>query len=114
MWRTLAVAGFICFTAATTARAQDDGDAPRGRTFAQQVCSGCHALQKGEINSPHPDAPTTATKRFVESRSSSSSTCVSRPKNLCESATSNGRSPGNGSPKGYGIVPAVAMVTEAG
>ena len=58
MWRAIAVASFVCFTAATAAPVQDYGDAPRGLAFAQQVCSGCHALQKGEIHSPHPDAPT--------------------------------------------------------
>jgi mono/diheme cytochrome c family protein len=57
MWRAIAAAGFISLTAATATRAQDDGDVRRGRAFAEQVCSRCHVLQKGEMKSPHPDAP---------------------------------------------------------
>ena len=57
MWRAIAVAGFISLTAATATQAQDEGDARRGRAFAEELCARCHALQRGETSSPNPNAP---------------------------------------------------------
>ena len=58
MWRAIAVASAVWIIAAGGARAQDEGDARRGQAFAQKVCAVCHALRKGQVESPHPDAPT--------------------------------------------------------
>jgi mono/diheme cytochrome c family protein len=46
------------FAAMAHGYAQDDGDARRGQVFAQRVCAQCHAVQRSEIRSPNPDAPT--------------------------------------------------------
>ena len=39
-------------------RAQAVGDPQRGLVMAQQVCSECHAVQRGEVPSPNSRAPT--------------------------------------------------------
>ena len=38
--------------------AQAVGDPQRGLAMAQQVCSECHAVQRGEVRSPNSRAPT--------------------------------------------------------
>ncbi|WP_183662759.1 c-type cytochrome [Phyllobacterium trifolii] len=38
--------------------AQVVGDPQRGSVFAQQVCAGCHAVERGQPSSPNPQAPT--------------------------------------------------------
>ena len=58
MWRTVGLAGLIWFAAAACGYAQDEGDARQGQGFAQRVCAKCHAVQKSEIRSPNPAAPT--------------------------------------------------------
>lgn len=35
----------------------DDGEALRGHAFAQQLCAGCHAIEKGQTSSPLGAAP---------------------------------------------------------
>jgi mono/diheme cytochrome c family protein len=58
MWRRVGLAGLIWIGAAACGHAQDDGDARRGQAFAQRVCAQCHAVQRSEIRSRNPDAPT--------------------------------------------------------
>ena len=43
------------------ASAQEMGDANKGEALAQSVCAQCHAVGKGEMNSPNPKAPTFTT-----------------------------------------------------
>ena len=33
------------------------GDPTRGQAYAEAVCASCHAVARGQINSPNPDAP---------------------------------------------------------
>jgi len=40
---------------------QESGDARAGYAFARQVCSECHAVQKGQLTSPHSRAPSFTT-----------------------------------------------------
>jgi len=58
MWRAAGLAGTLWIAAVIGAQAQETGDAVAGRAFAQQVCAACHALQRGQVDSPNPDAPT--------------------------------------------------------
>src|SRR5437588_4081173 len=51
---------------------------------------------------PEPDAPTTATKRFVTTFSTSSSVSLPRPKKIVASSWVKARNPGNGEP-GQGV-----------
>jgi mono/diheme cytochrome c family protein len=48
----------MLITTVPVAQAQDEGDARSGQAFAQKVCGVCHAIRKGEIESPNPNAPT--------------------------------------------------------
>ena len=57
MRRAAVVSGFFCIAAIAGAQAQD-GNAVNGRALAQQVCATCHAIQKGQVDSPRADAPT--------------------------------------------------------
>ena len=41
--------------------AQEAGDARAGHAVAQNACSACHAIEKGDARSPNPDAPTFVT-----------------------------------------------------
>ena len=43
--------------ATTTSAAQERGDPDRGLNYARQVCAHCHAIRKGDENSPHHLAP---------------------------------------------------------
>ncbi len=47
--------------AAGEVRAQGAGDLAEGLAMARQVCSECHAIQKGQVRSPNSRSPT-----FVE------------------------------------------------
>ena len=58
MWRTLCLTGLIWFGAASFGHAQNEGDARRGQAFAQRICATCHAIRKGQDESPNPSAPT--------------------------------------------------------
>ena len=58
MRRAIAVAGCIWIATVNMALAQNEGDVRRGQAFAQQICAKCHALQRGQADSPHPQAPT--------------------------------------------------------
>jgi len=42
---------------ATTLRADEFGDAERGRDFAEKTCSECHAVRKENSESPRVEAP---------------------------------------------------------
>jgi mono/diheme cytochrome c family protein len=44
--------------AASHAHAQAVGDPQNGLGLAKQVCSECHAVQRGEVRSPNSRAPT--------------------------------------------------------
>jgi len=54
---TLVAAGAVLLGAAAGANAQSYGDAEKGRAFAQRACAECHAVLKGQQQSPHPVAP---------------------------------------------------------
>ena len=58
MWRTVGLAAVIWFAAAAHGHAQDEGDARQGQAFAQRVCAKCHAVRRGQGDSPNPNAPT--------------------------------------------------------
>ena len=45
-----------CLVSASLANAQQLGDAGRGLAYAQRHCSGCHAVQAGQLASPLPAA----------------------------------------------------------
>ena len=46
---------------AHAAASQEYGDTKAGYAYASQVCSECHAVQKGQLTSPHPRAPSFTT-----------------------------------------------------
>ncbi len=43
--------------AAMHVRAQSEDNSKAGFALAQQVCSVCHAVERGQTNSPNPKAP---------------------------------------------------------
>jgi mono/diheme cytochrome c family protein len=51
------VAAFAIVGTASGAHAQSAGDAAKGRAFAQQICSECHNIEKGQRPSPNGLAP---------------------------------------------------------
>ncbi len=56
----IAAAGVAAFATAGTASgayAQSAGDAAKGRAFAQQICTECHNIEKGQRPSPNGLAP---------------------------------------------------------
>jgi mono/diheme cytochrome c family protein len=62
MKRAVYPAAFLALcVAACDVRAQSAGDPKAGSMLARQVCSVCHATQRGQVRSPNPRAPT-----FVE------------------------------------------------
>jgi mono/diheme cytochrome c family protein len=50
-------AALVIAGAASDAYAQSVGDAAKGRAFAQQICSECHNIEKGQRPSPNGLAP---------------------------------------------------------
>ena len=52
----LAAMTLVTFVAAP-ASAQVPGDPAKGRQFAQQICSECHNIEKGQRPSPNGQAP---------------------------------------------------------
>jgi mono/diheme cytochrome c family protein len=57
---TVAAASVACVAVAIAtagANAQSVGDAAKGRAFAQQICSECHNIEKGQRPSPNGIAP---------------------------------------------------------
>ena len=58
MWRAAGLAGTLWIAAIIGAQAQETSDPVAGRALAQQVCAACHAIQKGQSDSPRADAPT--------------------------------------------------------
>jgi mono/diheme cytochrome c family protein len=46
---------------AFSAEANGEGDAQSGFAYAQDVCAECHAVKKGERQSPHAQAPSFTT-----------------------------------------------------
>jgi len=58
MTAKIAWLGTLAFLAtAQPLTAQELGDAKAGFAYASQVCSECHAVKKGESQSPHDRAP---------------------------------------------------------
>ena len=43
------------------AHAQSPGDPQKGRAFAQRFCAECHAVEKRNVRSPNPEAPSFTT-----------------------------------------------------
>jgi len=53
-----ALLGFAGFgMAIVIAHAQAPGDPQKGRALAQRFCAECHAVGKGNVRSPNPEAP---------------------------------------------------------
>ncbi len=52
-----ALAGLLTIAALGSVMAQDFGDVARGRTVAGTVCGECHAVGKGQAQSPNLEAP---------------------------------------------------------
>ncbi len=50
----------IAMAAAFPVQAQQGGDPRHGRVVAEDVCSGCHAIQARQVVSPNPRVPTFA------------------------------------------------------
>ena len=48
---------FLLIVLYGTAAAQERGDPQAGRALAEQVCRGCHAIERGASRSPVPNAP---------------------------------------------------------
>jgi mono/diheme cytochrome c family protein len=53
----VATVAFAIAGAVSGAYAQSAGDAAKGRAFAQQICSECHNIDKGQRPSPNGLAP---------------------------------------------------------
>ena len=53
----LAAVAAALLAAGNPAAAQEVGDAKAGFSYADQVCAECHAVKKGESQSPHGRAP---------------------------------------------------------
>jgi mono/diheme cytochrome c family protein len=51
------VAAIAIIGVGSSAHAQSDGDAAEGRAFAQQICTECHNIEKGQRPSPNGLAP---------------------------------------------------------
>jgi mono/diheme cytochrome c family protein len=54
---SVATAAFAVAGAMSGAYAQSVGDAAKGRAFAQQICSECHNVDRGQRPSPNGLAP---------------------------------------------------------
>jgi mono/diheme cytochrome c family protein len=52
-----ATAAFVIAGGVSGAWAQNAGDVTKGRQFAQQICSECHNIDKGQRPSPNGRAP---------------------------------------------------------
>ncbi len=62
MKRLIALAALLALSVvASDVQAQGAGDPRAGLAIARQVCSECHAIQKGQVRSPNLRSPT-----FVE------------------------------------------------
>jgi mono/diheme cytochrome c family protein len=62
MKRAIALVALLALSvAASDVQAQGVGDLEEGLAVARQVCSECHAIQKGQVRSPNSRSPT-----FVE------------------------------------------------
>jgi cytochrome c2 len=57
----LVIAEFLIGAIVTGASAQDMGDPQKGHTYARMVCAECHAVEKGQAQSPNPKAPSFST-----------------------------------------------------
>jgi mono/diheme cytochrome c family protein len=57
MIRKQALLGAILAMLTGFARAQDIGHAGAGLALSKRLCSECHAVQKGELQSPNEDSP---------------------------------------------------------
>jgi mono/diheme cytochrome c family protein len=61
MKRVICLAIILALSVATPLHAQTVGDPKEGLSFAQQVCSACHAIRSGQLRTLNSRAPT-----FVE------------------------------------------------
>jgi hypothetical protein len=53
MKRIIALAAFLITLPAGSVQAQDVSERLKGATFAQQICTECHAVQAGQPRSPN-------------------------------------------------------------
>jgi mono/diheme cytochrome c family protein len=59
MKRMICLGTFLAFSVAVSpVHAQPVGDPQEGLSFAQQVCSDCHAIRSGQVRTPNSRAPT--------------------------------------------------------
>jgi mono/diheme cytochrome c family protein len=59
MKRMICLGTFLAFSVAVSpVHAQPVGDPQVGLSFAQQVCSDCHAIRSGQVRTPNSRAPT--------------------------------------------------------
>ena len=66
-----AIAVLSLSLAPVAVRAADDGNPDAGLAYAREVCSGCHAVEKGQtvsINIKAPPFDTIATSKLITSR----------------------------------------------
>ena len=52
-----ALGAAVLVAAALPAIGQESGDAAKGHTVAKQLCTSCHAVERGETRSPNDAAP---------------------------------------------------------
>jgi mono/diheme cytochrome c family protein len=59
MKRVVCLMTFLAFLVSVSqAQTQEIGDPQNGLGLAQQVCSECHAIRRGQVRSPNSQAPT--------------------------------------------------------
>jgi mono/diheme cytochrome c family protein len=59
MERVICLVTFLALSAAVSpVHAQGVGDAQEGLVLAQQDCSECHAIRRGQVRSPNSRSPT--------------------------------------------------------
>jgi mono/diheme cytochrome c family protein len=59
MERMICLVTFLALSVAVShVHAQTVGDPQEGLALAQQVCSECHAIRRGQVRSPNAQAPT--------------------------------------------------------
>jgi mono/diheme cytochrome c family protein len=56
--RIMALVTGIVLVAAGAAQAQPTGEPLKGRAFAEEICAECHAVLRGQRQSPNGEAPT--------------------------------------------------------
>ena len=58
MKRMVALAALLITVTAGLVQAQDVSERLKGASFAQQICTECHAVEAGQARSPNGQAPT--------------------------------------------------------